>query len=106
MPDQLPPSIVCPSCQTRYRWDPAAGAVLCLNCGYNLAKGKKLTTAVGVVEATDEIVRTPASVLSGADKVLREIQRREKLEREMLRKHRIVEWILPSILLAVGPPTL
>jgi hypothetical protein len=92
----------CPSCGLAV----PTGAVLCLNCGYNLAKGKKLTTAVGVVEATDEIVRTPASVLSGADRVLREIQRREELEREALRQHRIVEWVLPLILLAIGPPSL
>src|SRR5690349_1807814 len=25
MPDPLPPSIICPSCRTNYRWDPAAG---------------------------------------------------------------------------------
>jgi hypothetical protein len=80
--------------------------VLCLNCGYDLAKGKKLTTAIGVVEATDGLARLPASALSGADKVIREMERRAEVEREVARKHRIVEWVVPIVMLAVGPPAL
>lgn len=92
----------CPSCGLSV----APHAVLCLNCGYNLAVGKKLKTTVQVIETAGRIERTNASVLSGADKVLRDLQHREEIERDMLRRHRITEWVLPSILLAVGPPSL
>lgn len=92
----------CPSCGHSV----AAHAVLCMNCGYNLSIGRKIKTTVQVVESSEEAARTPASVLSGADKVLRDLKHKQEIEQEMLRRHRITEWVLPMILLAVGPPSL
>lgn len=92
----------CPSCGHSV----AAHAVLCMNCGYNLSIGRRIKTTVQVVESSDETARTPASVLSGADKVLRDLKHKQEIEQDMLRRHRITEWVLPMILLAVGPPAL
>lgn len=47
----------CPSCGNKIR----AGAVLCINCGYNLKEGKQLKTEVGPAE-------TPPDEKAGDDK--------------------------------------
>lgn len=100
----------CPSCNSPLR----PGAVICLNCGFNIAEGAKLQTVVQTGpgaddddtprEATDDATTAgnggaSAAVGSG---VIARTKLQDELAADMAKRHHFQEKILPLIFLAVG----
>jgi uncharacterized Zn finger protein (UPF0148 family) len=103
----------CPACNTPLR----AGAVICLNCGYNLAEGSKIQT---VVDATagdgsddetrprrqrrkqDEADDTVPEDQSPASRAAARTKLDEEIAADTARKHHFQENVLPLILIGAG----
>jgi len=89
----------CPSCGNTTK----LGAVICLNCGYNLQTGQKVETAIK--EAGDGPAGKPADVpkLTGMAAVLsRQKADQDALRAESDKQHQFQEVYLPLILFGVG----
>lgn len=97
----------CPSCGSKIKPE----AVICLNCGFNLAEGRKVKTQVtantaggpaaagttgGALVASDPVATAMAGNLSARD------QRDAEMAEEAARRHRFEAYTLPPILIAVG----
>jgi hypothetical protein len=103
----------CPSCGLNVK----TGAVICLNCGFSLTQGKKLTTAV-VEDADDADAEPGAAASPGAkpraartltdgtksleDRIARQREERAVLDAQQMASYRFMEFKLPLILMAVG----
>ncbi len=92
----------CPSCNLPLR----QGAVLCLNCGFDLNRGEAIRPVIGPAEEGDD---APAigdgSGNIGADRwanVATRTRLQEDLQRDMERTHRRQERTLPLVFLSVG----
>lgn len=81
----------CPSCNSPVR----DGAVLCMNCGFNMAEGKKLQTAVATTPAAPEEAPAPSNLTKKQE---REMERAA----EMHAQHWIMDYKAPIILIIVG----
>lgn len=81
----------CPQCNSPVR----EGAVLCMNCGYNLKEGKKIQTAVTATPAqpTDD---------AQAGTLTRRMQRDMETAADTHRQYIFEEYKLPIILLCIG----
>ena len=95
----------CPSCNLPLR----QGAVLCLNCGFDLARGEVIrpviATDAGDADVADDAddVGPPSAI--GADRwanVATRTRLQEDLQRDMERTHRRQERTLPLVFLGVG----
>ena len=82
----------CPVCNTPVR----DGAVICMNCGFNMAEGKRMETAVADTPATE------TSEEPEQGKITRQMQRDMQTVAETHRQHVWQEYKLPIILLCVG----
>ena len=87
----------CPSCNSPIR----SGAVICMNCGFNLAEGSKIKTVV------DAGMAGPAQADEDpADERLRRSAARsdydQEVEADVARVHRRQEVILPLVMIGVG----
>ncbi|MEM7626264.1 MAG: hypothetical protein AAF333_11770 [Planctomycetota bacterium] len=101
----------CPSCNSPLR----PGAVICLNCGFNVAEGSKIQTVVAAAPDDDD-TETPtrggaAAAAAGTEAALQQdrVNRalsRSKLEddlaADMAQRHHVQENILPLIFLGCG----
>lgn len=97
----------CPSCNSPLR----PGAVICLNCGFNVAAGSKLKT---VVEADppgeqdtpakgrggESFVSVPAAV--GEERVAARTKLQDDLAADTAKRHHFQEKTLPMILIGIG----
>ena len=81
----------CPICNAPVR----AGAVICMNCGYNLVEGKKVETAVAATPAAGDAIDKP-------DKATRRQERDLETAAETHRQYLWQEYRLPIILLCIG----
>ena len=81
----------CPSCNSPIR----AAAVLCMNCGFNVAEGKKLKTAVAETPAEAEEIEKP-------DRHIRRLERDMATAADTHQQYLWQEYRLPIILLCVG----
>lgn len=99
----------CPSCNSPLR----PGAVICLNCGFNVAAGAKIQTVVAADDDDDAVtpVKGRAAASPGTeaafkdDRVNRSVSRsklEEELAADIAKKHHFQENILPLILIGVG----
>lgn len=92
----------CPSCNSPLR----AGAVICLNCGFNVAAGSKLKTVVDASPATAPLPRASkgdaTTGVPGADRVLARTKLQDDLAEDMARRHHFQENLLPLIFLGAG----
>jgi len=95
----------CPSCNSPLR----PGAVICLNCGFNLAEGAKLQTVVGVAPGDDAPAaadahpkKRDAPAEGGDHRVLARAKLQDDLAADMAKRHHFQEKTLPLIFLAVG----
>lgn len=82
----------CPSCNSPVR----DGAVLCMNCGFNMAEGRKLQTAVAATPATADPEPKDASTMT------KRLQRDMETAEETHKAYIWQEYTLPIILLVVG----
>lgn len=80
----------CPSCNSPVR----EGAALCMNCGFNMAEGKKVQTEIAATPAE------PAEEDSG--KLTKQMQRDMEAAADTFRQYQWQEYKLPIILLCVG----
>ncbi|MBB6430531.1 zinc-ribbon domain-containing protein [Algisphaera agarilytica] len=97
----------CPSCNTQLR----PGAVICMNCGFNLAEGAKVQTVVESAPAEDQ---TPAAgrgsdatvggvaAAVGEERVIARTRLQEDLAADMEKRHHFQEKTLPLIFLGIG----
>lgn len=79
----------CPSCNSAVR----EGAVLCMNCGFNMAEGKKVQTAVAPVAAEPD-----PSGGAMTKKQQREMEQAEELHAQ----HFMMNYKAPIILIIIG----
>lgn len=88
----------CPSCNASLR----EGAVLCMNCGFSLAEGRKLDTQ----RVVNESETGEADAVKKDDEPVSREETRDARDAaqaaDTLRRHRFDEIILPSILLGTG----
>ena len=82
----------CPVCNTPVR----DGAVICMNCGFNMAEGKRMETAVADTPTTE----APEEPEQG--KITRQMQRDMQTVADTHRQYVWQEYMLPIILLCVG----
>ncbi|MEM1447301.1 MAG: hypothetical protein AAGF84_14680 [Planctomycetota bacterium] len=98
----------CPACNSPLR----PGAVICLNCGYNLAEGAKVQTVVEAAPAEDGLDLpaaaaaggsfVPAAAASAEERVAARSKLQEDLAADMAKRHHFQEKLLPLIFLGVG----
>lgn len=92
----------CPSCNSPLR----EGAVICLNCGFNIAAGAKLQTVVAGTPTDDEddpeADAAETTGVPGADRVLARTKLQDDLASEMAQRHHFQENLLPLIFLGAG----
>eukprot|EP00752_Nemacystus_decipiens_P013926 g12362.t1 len=79
----------CPSCNSPVR----EGAVICMNCGFNLAEGKKVQTAVA---------ETPADADEADPNLTKQEQRDMERSAAAHAEHWWMDYKLPLILIGVG----
>ena len=97
----------CPACNNSIK----EGAVICLNCGFNLRQGKRMETAV-VADAPDDAAppsraAAPTSVAavahaSTSQRVASNEALRDDNAASLARQHQFTEVFLPVILVGVG----
>lgn len=103
----------CPSCGLNVK----AGAVICLNCGFSLKQGRKLTTAVVADEDGDAVEAAeahspgakprPKRALTGGTasmegRIARQREERAIEDARQMASYRFMELTLPLILMSVG----
>lgn len=92
----------CPSCNSPLR----EGAVICLNCGFNVAEGSKLQTVVDSSPAAEPLPRGSSddstTGVPGADRVMARTKLQDDLAEQMAKRHHFQENILPLIFLGAG----
>jgi hypothetical protein len=81
----------CPSCNSPVR----GGAVLCMNCGFNMAEGKKLETAVAATPAGPEEAPAPSTLTKKQE---REMERAAEIHAQ----HWMMDYKAPIILIIIG----
>ncbi|MEO0514065.1 MAG: hypothetical protein AAF086_02070 [Planctomycetota bacterium] len=98
----------CPSCNSPLR----PGAVICLNCGFNVAAGAKLQTVVEAGPAGDDdappagrgsgaaVVGVAAAV--GEERVIARSKLQDELAADLAKRHHFQEKTLPLIFLGGG----
>lgn len=97
----------CPSCNSPLR----PGAVICLNCGFNVAEGSKLKTVVEAGPSVAEdapskgqggesFVSVPAAV--GEERVAARTKLQDDLAADMAKRHHFQEKTLPLVFLGIG----
>ncbi len=91
----------CPDCNAPVN----PGAVVCVRCGYNLAAGEKIKTAVGAAPAEDDgDARAP--VQDSADLPPSAMSSRSRLDagiaEDMAKQHRFRNVILPTVYVSLG----
>lgn len=94
----------CPSCNSALK----AHAVLCMNCGFNVAEGTRVSTQVaeeaepqrdGLPDRTSPATAMP---MSEAQRIRQREQRDAERAAEALARHRLMEYKLPTLLLVIG----
>lgn len=99
----------CPSCNAKVK----PGAVICLNCGFNLQSGKKVKTAIhagddapkGGAPAAAGAGAAPGGALALSPAMMKMVGKRldtSAVAEDLEKEHRFKEKVLPLILLAVG----
>ena len=81
----------CPSCNSPVR----GGAVLCMNCGFNMAEGKKVETAVAATPAAPEEDPGPGPMTKKQE---RELEHAAELHAQ----HWMMDYKAPIILIVIG----
>lgn len=94
----------CPSCNSALK----AHAVLCMNCGFNVAEGTRLSTQVAEASPLDHdgppdrALAASATPMSEAERIRQREQRDAERAAEALARHRLMDYKLPTLLAVIG----
>ncbi len=98
----------CPNCNSKLK----PGAVLCINCGYNLAEGKKINTAMGQggkkgrkkardEESSEDIAAISAGPYAGLTAQYQRDAERQEDEQKRMKRQRIMKIAMVIFSLAI-----